>query len=444
MSASTVFGRGLLRGPGGPLGRLLGGGLDRASAASSAAGLAAAFFVVLLAVAFLAAFAAGGAASGSGATAVGGWRQSRPRAGRPGGSRHDGGPAWRSRCPALRVVSVLFSSTMWSCSLAAHRPAVARPCAPLGRGVGGPDPRQAFVGAGRGARMGRGRTRSADGIRLRSLARSGCGLPGPVRGEWVGHRDSDLVERPLCQPGHPWGLRRHEVSHATKRGQNVVGSYGRCSVPYDQGEYRTVGVGIGGRRALRPDHRAPGVERAAPVLHQPLDEDLVRRQQLRDRVLRPAPGRRRAARPARRSPRAGSRSPACGPRPPRRRRGRAAAPRRGQRAPRPGRRRGPRRSPRTRPRSPRPWARSSRTRPSGAGRTRRCRPWGSPRGAARARGPAGSRGGWRTAAGRAWRTAGAAAGRWARRRDRVVSGPRVSRPRPRGPGCAPAAPAWAG
>ena len=94
-------------------------------------------------------------------------------------------------------------------------------------------------------------------------------------GERIDHRGSCLIERPLCQPGHPWGLRRHEVSHATERGENVVGSNGRGSVPHDQGQYRTVGVRIGGGRALRRQNCSTGVERAQAVLHEPLHDHLV-------------------------------------------------------------------------------------------------------------------------------------------------------------------------
>ena len=40
-------------------------------------------------------------------------------------------------------------------------------------------------------------------------------------------------QRALCQPGHPWGRRRREISDDLKASQYVIGSYGWGYLPYD-------------------------------------------------------------------------------------------------------------------------------------------------------------------------------------------------------------------
>ena len=207
---------------------------------------------------------------------------------------------------------------------------------------------------------------------LRSLARSGCGRPRPGQGRTDRSPSSVLRRAAPRQPGHPWGDRRHQVGHLSQGGEDVVGSYGRCCVPYDQVEYRT-GVAGGRRwppaRSARRIDRAAGVERAPAVLRHPLDLDLVRGQQRRDRRRRPASARRPGS--SIRQTLACSRSAKSGVR------GldhldhveaRAAGRRPGRRAPRSGSQPlGDRRSRGTRPRWPRPSERRWRRRSSGAG-----------------------------------------------------------------------------
>lgn len=48
-----------------------------------------------------------------------------------------------------------------------------------------------------------------------------------------------LSERALGQSGRPYGHRRLQIGHDAQAGKDLVGSYGRCYVPYDKVKYRT-------------------------------------------------------------------------------------------------------------------------------------------------------------------------------------------------------------
>ena len=216
--------------------------------------------------------------------------------------------------------------------------------------------------------------------------------------------------------------RRRQVADVTESGEDIVGSDGRCDVPYDQSKYRTrtrpPAVGTRGSRGDAPgDHRRPGVEgphaRSWSSGHlDPLGGEERRRrrprglgrlharqQDLPHRGLQPVGQarpdvRRRAPRPRSITSRsAGSDASSAARSRSGSQRSATAISRYSASLAHAGRRR------------------AGVARPSGAARTRRSTPSARRPGAAPARRRAGSRGGWRSAAGRAWRSAPAAAAR---------------------------------
>ena len=181
------------------------------------------------------------------------------------------------------------------------------------------------------------------------------------------HRDPPASGSTIspCAVSVPWasrvargGHRRLQVGHHTQAGQDVIGSHGgvtcrttRSSIahgaPVDPG--RCVIRALGQREA---DHRRPGVERAAALLGQPLDQHLVGGEERGDgasaAVAGSTSGQLDPPAPTRRSGRPGHPAPAT--------HGlehvqaRARAPRRARDAASPGRPRSAGRSPGTRPR----------------------------------------------------------------------------------------------
>jgi len=80
-------------------------------------------------------------------------------------------------------------------------------------------------------------------------------------------------ERPLRQPGYQWRRHRHESGHAVQRDQNVVGPYGRCSLPNNHSKYLTLArlCSAGTPIKFHADHGSTGVHPPCAVLREPLD-----------------------------------------------------------------------------------------------------------------------------------------------------------------------------
>ena len=126
------------------------------------------------------------------------------------------------------------------------------------------------------------------------------------------------IERPLREPGHVDRHRRHEVGNDTQAGEDVIRSYGRCDMAYDQVQYRTrrpIGRGHRARQiGVRPTpSRRSTAARASNVRSPDFVIRVTSTASAREKGTRPQPRRRTARRRAARSPsdwpRAGRRAP---------------------------------------------------------------------------------------------------------------------------------------